>query len=824
MGIIRNIVVRIGADITDLQRQLQGAQKSLESFGKQMSNIGKGLTSAITLPVVGLGVAAVKSAADFEESMSKIQAVTGLEKAGTEMEKLKNLALEMGAKTKYSAGEAAAGIEELIKAGVSVTDILGGGLEAALGLAAAGEIELADAAEIASTVLNAFRSDGLTVADAANVLAGAANASATDVMGLKMGLSQVSAVASGVGLSFKDTATALSVFAQNGLKGSDAGTSLKTMLMNLIPSTDKQIIQFKKLGLMTAEGGSAFFDAAGKVKSLSDIAGLLKTSLADLTDEQRLSALETMFGSDAIRAANVLYKEGADGVNNMATAMTQFTAAEVAAAKMDNFKGMLEQLKGSLETLGIQIGTLFLPKLTEIAKYLMDVTNNLMTLDPNLVMTIATIAGIAAAIGPVIMALGGFITALGTVAGALSFLISPVGLVIAALAGIGAAIVILWTQNEDFRNTILTIWGEITSFFMANSENIKTTLIAVWELIKTSLNAAWDFIKSTAITIFEALKLFWALHGEEIKAFLIATWTEISTRLQLAWDILKTIAITVFNEMQKFWEKHGEEVMQQLKSTWETTSKALEVTWKIISDVARTIFDALLKFWNEHGETVVKVLSNAWEMIWTIIKPIWDKIDNDARTIFGALQAFWNTWGDEILASLTNIWNTASDVIGGALKTIQGLFDIVLGAIQGDWGRVWNGMKEVVEGIFGAIKGIVKGILNAVIGSLNGFVSALNGLSFNTPDWVPGLGGKSFSFNVSHIPYLEDGTNYVPQDMVAYLHKGEAVVPKKYNEQSEPFEILLTVPVVLDGKEIARVTAPYQYDMQKSRSRGLGVT
>jgi phage-related protein len=170
-----------------------------------------------------------------------------------------------------------------------------------------------------------------------------------------MGLSQVSAVASGVGLNFEDTATALAVFAQNSLKGSDAGTSLKTMLMNLQPTTKKQIEQFVELGLITEDGGNAFYDLEGKIKPLNEIAGILNTSLGGLTDQERSLALETMFGSDAIRAANVLFKEGADGVTKMADAMGSISAADVAAARLDNLKGDVEFLTGSLETLGIQL-------------------------------------------------------------------------------------------------------------------------------------------------------------------------------------------------------------------------------------------------------------------------------------------------------------------------------------------------------------------------------------------------------------------------------------------------------------------------------------
>jgi TP901 family phage tail tape measure protein len=165
---------------------------------------------------------AVKSAADFDQSMANVYSVMAPDEVSQFSGALKNLAITMGADTKYSATEAAQGIEELLKAGVSVTDIMNGGLKGALSLATAGELSLGDAAEIASTALNAFKNDNLSVQQAADILAGAANASATSVSELKFGLSSVSAVASSVGWSFKDTTTALAEFAQNGLIFSSA--------------------------------------------------------------------------------------------------------------------------------------------------------------------------------------------------------------------------------------------------------------------------------------------------------------------------------------------------------------------------------------------------------------------------------------------------------------------------------------------------------------------------------------------------------------------------------------------------------------------------
>lgn len=318
-----------------------------------------------------LGKQAIKStvskAAEFEAKMSNIKAVTG--ESEETMKKFNDAAIKAGADTAFSAAEAADAVGELAKAGVSTQDILNGGLTASLNLATAGELDLKEAAEITSTALNAFKRDGMTATQAADQLAGAANASATDVHELKYGLSMVAPVASGLGLSFRDTTNALAVFAQNGLKGSDAGTSLKTMLMNLQPTTKGQYKAMQALGIITEDGANQFFTAEGKVKSFAEISQVLKDKLGHLTDAEKQMALKTLFGTDAVRAATIAMNEGADGANNMQAAIDKVTASQVAAEKLNNLKGAIEALNGSFETLQIKVGTAVLPVLTTLVKY-----------------------------------------------------------------------------------------------------------------------------------------------------------------------------------------------------------------------------------------------------------------------------------------------------------------------------------------------------------------------------------------------------------------------------------------------------------------------
>lgn len=361
MKALGNRVVTIGIKAKDMTRGV------LSKLASPLGLLGMG---ALAAGPVMLAASGVGKAMDFEEQMSSIQALASLSNRETEM--MSSLALKMGAKTKYNALEAAQGIEELVKAGISPAAVKSGALEAALNLAAAGGLGLADAATVMSTALNAFKEDNMTAAQASNILAGTANASAADVSDLRMALSMTSAVASMAGMSFKDTNIALGKMANAGLRGSDAGTSLKTMLMNLIPKTKLQATQFEKLGLATKNGGNQFFTAAGKMKPLREIAEVMKKSFQGMTQEQRLSAMEIAFGTDAIRAASILYKAGAIGIDDFNKAMSKVTALDVAKKKMDNAKGAVEQFRGALETMQIAGLMPMMPLIKDFALWMAD--------------------------------------------------------------------------------------------------------------------------------------------------------------------------------------------------------------------------------------------------------------------------------------------------------------------------------------------------------------------------------------------------------------------------------------------------------------------
>ncbi|MEG9297019.1 phage tail tape measure protein [Mangrovibacillus sp. Mu-81] len=427
---------------------MKGLSTSAKQTSKDLGTIGRASAAAGAALAIGIG-SATKVAADFQQKLKDVEAVSG--SSASQMAELAEVAKELGKSTSFSSTQVLTAAEELIKAGLTMEQVIGGGLKDSLDLAVAGNLDLAKAAEIASVALNSFKDDNLSVADAANILAGAANASATDVSEMQFGLSQVSAVAAGAGLEFRDVSIALAAFAQNGLKGSDAGTSLKTMLQNLQPRTKEQISLFKELGLMTEEGANNFYDLNGEIKSMDQIAELLQTSLKDMTDQQRAFALETIFGSDAVRAGNILYREGAEGLNTMWDAMSKVTAADVAATKMDTFNGAVTELQSSLESLGIEVGGNFLELFTQIVRESTDIVRALADIDATVMKAGLAFAGTSVSIALVISAVG----KLGIALRGLAMGTGPIGLAVVSLAVLGGALAAAKVGQSDFNKVTL---------------------------------------------------------------------------------------------------------------------------------------------------------------------------------------------------------------------------------------------------------------------------------------------------------------------------------------------------------------------------------
>lgn len=350
----KNIVIRLMADTASYEAAMTRAGSTAKTVASGMENTGRksaliasGMTAA-GLAVAAFGVAAVKMAADFDQQMSTVQANTGATSA--QMDQLRAAAIEAGASTVYSATDSADAINDLGKAGMSVTDILTGGLSGALNLAASDGMAVGDAAEYMANALSMFHLKGSQASQVADTLAAGAGKAVGNVSDFGEALNNCGAQANSFGMNVQETTGVLALFAQNGTIGAEAGTQLNSMLMKLAAPSAEASNTMKELGISA-------YDAQHHFVGMANFAGQLQKAEKNLTDEQRNQANATIFGSYAIKAANYLYEAGESGVNKWTKAVSESGyAAEQAAAKNNNLKGDLENLSGSMESLMISVG------------------------------------------------------------------------------------------------------------------------------------------------------------------------------------------------------------------------------------------------------------------------------------------------------------------------------------------------------------------------------------------------------------------------------------------------------------------------------------
>lgn len=350
----KNIVVRLMADTSQYEASLAKAGKSteelaggLEKSGSKTGIVTKGLTAA-GLAVAAFGVASIKMAADFDEQMSTVQANSGATSA--QLGQLREAALQAGASTVYTASESAGAINDLAKAGMSVSDILSGGLTASLNLAAAGQMNVGDAAEYMSQALTMFHLSGKDATSTADALAAGADKAVGNVSDFGDALNNCGVMANSFGMNLQETVGVLGLFAQNGIVGAEAGTQLNSMLMRLAhPAADAESTM-KELGIST-------HDASGKFVGMSNLAGQLHDKLGKLTDQQRQEAEATIFGSYAIKGAGIIMDAGKSGVDKWTKAVSDSGfAAQQASNKTNNLKGDLKMLESATQSAMTKIG------------------------------------------------------------------------------------------------------------------------------------------------------------------------------------------------------------------------------------------------------------------------------------------------------------------------------------------------------------------------------------------------------------------------------------------------------------------------------------
>jgi TP901 family phage tail tape measure protein len=688
-----------GKGAASARKDFDQTASSAKKSGTSMQEAGNKAGVASGLIAAGFAYAANK-AIDFEKQISAIGAVSGATQG--ELEAMRKKALQLGADTSFSASQAANAMEELAKAGISTTDILNGAADATVALAAAGGIELADAATIAANAMNQFGLKAKDLPKVVDQIAGAANSSAIDVRDLGLSMQQAGAVAHLAGLSFEDTATAIALMGNAGIKGSDAGTSLKTFLQNLIPTTKQQIALMKQLGLVTKDGANKFFDASGKVKNLAAVSQTLKDALKGMTKEQQLNTLQILFGSDAIRAAAVLADNGADGFNKLADAMGKTTAADVAAARLNNTAGQLEQLKGSAETAAISLGTLLLPSVIKLLKGLTSLANGFTNLSPGTQKTIAIVAAVVGGILGLVFAITKIIAVVRAfqavwIALNASFIATPIGAIITVIVLLIAAIYLLWTRSSAFRNFFIGIW-----------------------------NAIWSFLKTVG-----------AWFAGPFANFFVSLWNKIFPVLKAIGAVFAAVFGFVYAVVSTF-VKSVIGVINFLMPVFQAVFGAIVAIVKLAFSIMSAIFQVQLAIWKA---VVAPVLNGIWIVIKFILGLIVDSWNRGWAVMSAIIQAVWAVIGPVVMTAVHLIWA----MISAFLNTLQGVWNVVWGAIKATIDFIWGAITAVVSRGVQAITNIFNGIklvVDKVRGFFNQLKDAASGGVGSLISFVTGIPGR----------------------------------------------------------------------------------
>lgn len=416
-------------------QDMQATGAKIQNVGKAVSSVGKTMTTHVTAPIVAMGAAAVKVTADFDSSMSKVAAVSGA--TGSDLEQLRTKAREMGAQTKFSASEAAEAMNYMAMAGWKTGDMLNG-VEGIMDLAAASGEDLATTSDIVTDALTAFGKSAQDSGRLADIMAAASSNANTNVSMMGETFQYAAPVAGALGISMEDTAVAVGLMANAGIKASQAGTALRTGLTNLVKPTKQMKAAMDKYGIAIVENDD------GSV-NLRDTMISLREKMGDMSETEQAAAAGAIFGKNAMSGWLAVVNGSDKDFEKLTEAVDKSngTAKRMAETMQDNLAGQVTILKSQVEELGISFGEQLVPYVSKAVEKVQDIVNWFSQLDESEKDQIIKMAALAAAAGPVITTVGNLITAGGKIYGTVGKVIEVVGGLTAAAEGAGAGVGIL---------------------------------------------------------------------------------------------------------------------------------------------------------------------------------------------------------------------------------------------------------------------------------------------------------------------------------------------------------------------------------------------
>ena len=776
-------IIETEQELRRLQEQAATTNATLEKIdavGAKMESVGDSIAGAgkkmmpLTTVIGGLGVAAVKTAADFDSSMSQVAAISGA--AGDDLQALRDKAREMGEKTKFSASEAADAMTYMAMAGWKSKDMISG-IDGIMSLAAASGEDLATTSDIVTDALTAF---GLSAKDSghfADILAAASSNANTNVSMMGETFKYCAPIAGALGFSAEDTAEAIGLMANAGIKSSQAGTALRTIMNNLAGDVK---ISGRAIGEVTI----ATTNADGSMRDLSDILADCRVAFGNLTESEKANAAESLVGKNAMSGFLALVNAAPADIAKLSGAIDNCdgSAEKMAATMQDNLAGQLTILKSQLQELAISFGEILMPAIRNIVSKIQGFIDKLNGMDEGTKQAIVKIGLLVAAIGPLLIVIGNVISKTGTALRAFSSLgkgvlqlsynfqngiglagklgtalggiSAPVLAVVAVIGTLVAAFMHLWNTNDGFREAIIGTWNKIKETVSGFCQGIVDRLNALgfeFKDILDVLKTAWDAFCSLLAPVFEGvfnnianilstvtgvitgiLDVFigiftgnWSQAWTGVKEIFSSIWNGISSFFSNILNVIKGVADVVLGWFGTSWNEVWTNVKAFFENIWNGIVSFFKSVWDGICNTVKTAVMLIGSILQAAFDIITLPFRFIWENCKEIITSAWQKIKNTVTTVINAVSSVISTVMGAIKNVFSTVWTAISRKVSSVVNGIKTTVSTVFNAIKTTASSVWNGIKNAISSVVDGIKNKVSSVFNSVKSTVS---SVFNGI------------------------------------------------------------------------------------------------
>lgn len=732
----------------DAQDAVKTFEKNSNSMttavGKVMQGTGAAMTKYITTPLIGVGVAAAKVGGDFEAQMSRVKAISGA--TGDTFEQMKQQAIDLGAKTAFSAKESAAGMETLASAGFSAQEIMKA-MPGLLDLAAVSGGDVALASENTATALRGFGLEASEAGHVADVFARAAADTNAEVGDMGEALKYVAPVANSMGISLEETAAAIGIMSDAGIKGSQAGTTLRGALSRLARPTKAMQDTMDNLGV-------SFYDADGKMKPLKTQVELLKKAFEGLTPEQQQNALVTLYGQESLSGMMALIDKGPDSLGKLTKSLKDSDGAadDMARTMQDNMNSSIEQMFGAFESAAIVIQKILAPSIKKVADAISGLVEKFVSAPESIQKLVVAIGLIVASIGPLLLIFGQVVVTLQRVkvgftaiqAGlalmgtSMSGVILPVLGIVAAISALIAIGVLVYKNWDKIAAFGKQVWKNITMFVSDTANSIKKVWKStgewfnnLWKSIKEGADNVWTTIQEAPGKAADWIKNKWT----ETKEFFSSIWDGIKEAASSAWEgivnILAPYVIAiknVFQPMIDFFTNLWSQIGSIAGSAWEIIKTAVMGPILLLIDLITGNFNQLKEdasmLWTTLTTNIQNIITTFVDIVVGYYTSLKDTVINIWNVLASTIKDVWNSFTTWIKETTNNIVNSIKQ---GWSNLKQGTIDLFNNMIQGAK-DLWNSFKAwFINLVIGTKDNIIQGWENLKQGTIDTFNNLVNG-------------------------------------------------------------------------------------------------